>query len=159
MRDAREAITDLVRRNSSLTPEQRQQEIQRLTDGIVQRVQGLAPAAGQNVSEAQKDAIMQGVQATINQVADGFGALSAERQREIERTINIRIEQAVTTEAAKRLGNTDERVRAAQEGAQAEYDSRAQSFIERVRNMPADQREKLCENSASNPLVQQACKP
>lgn len=159
MRDAREAITDLVRRNSSLTPEQRQQEIQRLTDGIVQRVQGFAPATAQNVTEAQKDAIMLGVQASINQVADGFSALSPERQREIERTINIRIEQAVTTEAAKRLGNTDERVRAAQEGAQTEYDARAQSFIERVRNMPADQRDKLCENSASNPLVQQACKP
>lgn len=159
MKDAREAIADLVRRNSSLTPDQRRQEIERLTDNIVQRVQGFMPTAAQNVTEAQKDSIMEGVRSTINSIADGFSTLTPERQREIERTINIRVEQAVTAEAAKRLGNTDERVQAAQAGAQAEYDARTQSFIDRVRAMPPEQRERLCENSANNPLVQQACKP
>lgn len=111
------------------------------------------------VTEAQKDQIMEGVRSAINRIADGFNGLNAERQREIERTINTRIEQAVTSEASRRLGNTDDRVRAAQEGAQNEADARTQAFIERVRAMSPEQREKLCENSGSNPLVQQACKP
>lgn len=161
MKDAREAIADLVRRSASLTPEQRRQEIEQLTNSVVQRVQGYMPAAAAapNVTEAQKDSIMEGVQAAINRIADGFNALTPARQREIEQTINIRIEQSVNAEAAKRLGNTDQRVQAAQQGAQSEADARSQAFIERVRAMPPEQREKLCENSASNPLVQQACKP
>lgn len=162
MKDAREAIADLVRRSSTLTPEQRRQEVEQLTNSVVQRVQGLmpAPAAAANVvTEAQKDSIMQGVQAAINRIADGFSTLTPQRQREIEQTINTRIEQAVNAEAAKRLGNTDQRVQEAQQGAQSEADARSQAFIERVRAMPPEQRERLCENSGSNPLVQQACKP
>lgn len=164
MTGAREAIADLVRRSSGLTPEQRRQEIEQLTNSVVQRVQGYMPAtapgaSASNITEAQKDSIMQGVQATINRIADGFNTLTPQRQREIEQTINIRIEQAVNAEAVKRLGGTDQRVQEAQQGAQNEADARTQAFIERVRAMPPEQREKLCENSGSNPLVQQACKP
>ncbi len=111
------------------------------------------------VTEAQKDEIMKGVRDSINRTADQLSSITPERVREIERTINTRIEQAVIAEAANRLGNVEERITSARQGAQAEYDARAQAFIEQLRAMPADQRDKICTNAGTNPLVQAACKP
>ena len=117
---------------------------------------GPAPAT---VTEPQRDEIMRQVRESINRTADQLNAITPERVREIERTINTRIEQAVISAAANRLGNVEERVTNARAGAQAEYDARSQAFIEQLRAMPADQREKICANSGNNPLVQAACKP
>ena len=110
---------------------------------------GIDPAT---VTEPQRDEIMRQVRESINRTADQLNAITPERVREIERTINTRIE-------ANRLGNVEERVTNARAGAQAEYDARSQAFIEQLRAMPADQREKICANSGNNPLVQAACKP
>ena len=117
---------------------------------------GIDPAT---VTEPQRDEIMRQVRESINRTADQLNAITPERVREIERTINTRIEQAVISAAANRLGNVEERVTNARAGAQAEYDARSQAFIEQLRAMPADQREKICANSGNNPLVQAACKP
>ena len=117
---------------------------------------GIDPAT---VTEPQRDEIMRQVRESINRTADQLNAITPERVRDIERTINTRIEQAVISAAANKLGNVEERVTNARAGAQAEYDARSQAFIEQLRAMPADQREKICANSGNNPLVQAACKP
>lgn len=111
------------------------------------------------VTEAQKDEIMKGVRDSINRTADQLSSITPERVREIERTINTRIEQAVISAAANRLGNVEERITNARAGAQAEYDARSQAVIDQIRAMPADQRDKICTNAGNNPLVQAACKP
>lgn len=102
---------------------------------------------------------MSAVRNAINQIADGFNGLTPSRQAEIERTINQRVTQSVNEEAARRFSNVDARIKEAQTGAQKEYDARTQSFIDQVNALPPEQKAKLCENSASNPLVQAACKP
>ncbi|MCB9976517.1 MAG: hypothetical protein H6858_02825 [Rhodospirillales bacterium] len=143
----------------------RQEALQHLNvdyDDIRRRIPEILQQQGVDagpISDEMKDEIMRHVRGTIDRIAEGFNSLTPERAQEIERTINARVEQAVTEEATRRLGNVDARIDAARQGAQTEYDARAQQLIEQIRSLPAEQRDRICTNAGNNPLVQAACKP
>ena len=112
-----------------------------------------------NLTEEQKDEIMEGVRNSVDGVAKEFDSLDDTRKAEIERTIKMRIEQRISEEYAKRISGTDDKMEAARQDAQQRYDEKAQALIDRINNLPEAQKEQICTNSGDNPIIQQACKP